>query len=253
MIPAKRQHFILGCLASRDIMTIAELTERLDVSHMTIRRDIQTLEREGRVKSVTGGVRLSERLASEPSHQMKAAVRSQEKDAIGRAAAALVQEGMVIYLDAGTTTLAIADHIAELADITVVTNDFVIAQHLSLYSQCQLHHTGGAVERANQSCVGDATAEALARFNFDIAFISTSSWSISGLSSPSERKRAVKRAATRTARRSVCVSDSSKYGVVAAFNIMPITAFDMVITDAGIDDSVVEAISSKGVEVVVAP
>ena len=252
MIPEERQHFILKRLAERGVMSIAELTEQLDMSHMTIRRDIQKLEREGRVISVSGGVRLSEKLMFEPSHQVKAGVQGDEKKAIGRAAAELVHDGMLVYLDAGTTTLQIAYLIADRQDLTVVTNDFVILAYLSANSTCTLYHSGGLVERDNQSCVGDATAEALERFNFDVAFISTSSWSITGLTSPSEQKRPVKMTAARLARTSVIVSDSSKYGVVAAFNMLPLERFETVITDRHIAPTVVEAIEQRGVHVIIA-
>lgn len=252
MIPAERQHFILSCLADRDVMSIAELTDRLGVSHMTVRRDIQKLEESGRVRSVSGGVRLPERIEFEPAHHVKAGIRAAEKQAIGRLAAAMVREGAVIYLDAGTTTLEIAHALVDRPDVTVVTNDFVIAAFLSAGSRCTLYHTGGLVERTNQSCVGDATADAISRFNFDIAFISGSSWSIAGITSPSESKRPVKRAAVRTARRAVFVTDSSKYGVVGAFNILPLEGFDTVITDPGIEASVVSAIEHLGVEVAIA-
>lgn len=252
MIPAERQHFILACLADRDVMSIAELTERLGVSHMTVRRDIQKLEESGRVMSVSGGVKLPERIEFEPSHHVKAEICAAEKQAIGRAAADLVREGAVIYLDAGTTTLEIAHGIVDRPGLTVVTNDFVIAAYLAANSRCALYHTGGLVERTNQSCVGDATADAIARFNFDVAFISGSSWSIAGITSPSESKRPVKRAAVRTARRAVFVTDSSKYGVIGAFNILPLDGFDAVITDAGIEASVVAAIEHLGVEVTIA-
>lgn len=252
MIPAERQHFILSCLADRDVMSITELTERLGVSHMTVRRDIQHLEKTGRVMSVTGGVKLPERLDFEPSHLVKAGIRAEAKGAIGRAAARMIPAKAVIYLDAGTTTLQIAHLIADRPDLTVVTNDFVIAAFLAANAACALYHTGGLVERENQSCVGDATAEAIARFNFDIAFISASSWSIAGVTSPSESKRPVKRAAVRNARKSVFVTDSSKYGVVGAFNILGLDAFDAVITDTSIEASVIAAIEHLGVEVVVA-
>ncbi|MGY9045702.1 MAG: DeoR family transcriptional regulator, partial [Rhodobacterales bacterium] len=192
MIPAERQQFILSQLAERDVLSIQQLTELLGVSHMTIRRDIQVLEETRRVASVTGGVRLSRKLNQELPHLEKAAINAAQKRAIGAAAASMVRNGMVVYLDAGTTGLEIARRIAERSDLTVVTNDFVICAYLSTHSSCALYHSGGMVERANQSCVGGATAQALTRFNYDIAFISTSCWTISGLSSPSELKGPVK-------------------------------------------------------------
>lgn len=253
MIPAERQQFILSCLAERDIVSIADLVERLGVSHMTVRRDIQALEEAGRVSSVTGGVRLSRRLAQELPHLQKAGINTGLKRAVGRAAADLVQDGMVLYLDAGTTMLELARQIAGRRGLTVVTNDFVICAWLSTHSDCILYHSGGLVERANQSCVGGAASEALARFNYDIAFISTSSWTVAGLSSPSEAKGPVKRMAVEQARRAVLVSDATKYGAVAAINILPVSAFDTVVTDAGIQADAARALREMGVQVILAP
>ncbi|MEH6773430.1 MAG: DeoR/GlpR family DNA-binding transcription regulator, partial [Cereibacter changlensis] len=244
--------FILTCLAERDVVSIAELIDKLGVSHMTVRRDIQVLEQSGRVASVTGGVRLSRRLDQELPHLQKIEINADEKQAIGRAAAGLVGDGMVVYLDAGTTTLEIARRIAGRRNLTVVTNDFVICAWLSTQSDCTLYHSGGLVERDNQSCVGGAASEALARFNYDIAFISTSSWTLAGLSSPSELKGPVKKVAVGQAGRSVLVSDSTKYRVIAAMNILPMTVFDTVVTDRQIEPDAAAALREMGVEVILA-
>lgn len=93
-------------------------------------------------------------MAHEPSHQVKTALAMTQKAAIGKLAASLVQPGSCIYLDAGTTTLAIAQHLIHMESLTVVTNDFVIADYLLDNSNCTIIHTGGAVCRENRSCVG---------------------------------------------------------------------------------------------------
>ncbi|QUS37189.1 DeoR/GlpR family DNA-binding transcription regulator [Falsirhodobacter algicola] len=252
MIPAERQHFILSCLVERDVISIAELTERLGVSHMTVRRDIQTLERQSRVTSVSGGVRLSQRLQVELPHLAKTAINADQKGAIGRAAARMVQDGMVVYLDAGTTTLEIARAICDRDALTVVTNDFVISAYLSQHSRATLYHSGGLVDGNNRSCVGEIATGTLGRFNYDIAFISTSSWTIAGLSSPTEAKRPVKSAVLERTRRAVLVSDSAKYGVVAAINILPMDVFDAVVTDGQIDAGVAGELRDMGLEVILA-
>lgn len=108
MIPVERHQQILALVAERGVMSIAELTERFGVSHMTIRRDVQKLEEQGAVLSVSGGVRSANRLASEPSHLTKTALCNEEKNAIGKLAAQLIPPDSCIYLDAGTTTLALA-------------------------------------------------------------------------------------------------------------------------------------------------
>ncbi|BFO09155.1 DNA-binding transcriptional repressor YgbI [Serratia rubidaea] len=193
MIPVERHQQILALVAERGVVSIAELTERLAVSHMTIRRDLQKLEEQGAVIAVSGGVQAAERLAIEPSHQDKEGMFSQQKAAIGALAASLIPANSCIYLDAGTTTLALAKQIGERGDLTVVTNDFVIAAYLLENSQCELIHTGGTVCRENRSCVGEAAAQALRQLFIDLAFISASSWSMRGLSTPSEDKVAVKK------------------------------------------------------------
>lgn len=252
MIPAERQNLIMSRLASQAVLSIAELIEALGVSHMTVRRDIQQLEREGRVSSVPGGVRLPQPIRFEPSHDAKATSAHEEKVAIGRLALEQIPPGAVIYLDAGTTTLEIARGLAGRDDVTVITNDFVIASFLIRATRCPLFHTGGAVDRENQSSAGEVAAEAIRRFNFDLAFISTSSFGLRGISTPAENKVAVKRAIVRSAARSVLVTDSSKYGRVGPFNAVPLEALSAIITDPGLPEDVRAAITERGIAVLVA-
>ena len=105
MIPIERQQQILQMLAERGVVSILALTERLGVSHMTVRRDIQKLEQQGRVLSVSGGVSLAQRITSEPSHAAKRSLMQEAKLAIARLAADQVSAGCTVYLDAGTTSL----------------------------------------------------------------------------------------------------------------------------------------------------
>ncbi|MBH1928369.1 DNA-binding transcriptional repressor YgbI [Serratia rubidaea] len=247
MIPVERHQQILALVAERGVVSIAELTERLAVSHMTIRRDLQKLEEQGAVIAVSGGVQAAERLAIEPSHQDKEGMFSQQKAAIGALAASLIPANSCIYLDAGTTTLALAKQIGERSDLTVVTNDFVIAAYLLENSQCELIHTGGTVCRENRSCVGEAAAQALRQLFIDLAFISASSWSMRGLSTPSEDKVAVKKAIVDASRRRILLSDTSKYGKVATYLALPIAVFDAIITDSHLPDAAQTAIQQANI------
>lgn len=247
MIPAERQKLILTRLRERGILGSAELVDLLGVSHMTVRRDIQKLEREGRLNSVPGGISLPARISFEPSHSSKAQMAQAEKLAIGACAAALVPAGAVIYLDAGTTVLEIARILAPRDDLTVVTNDFAIAALLAADSHCRLFHTGGLVERENQSGVGEMAARTIEGFNFDIAFTSTSSFGLHGVSTPSEAKVSVKRAITRVSARNILVTDSSKYGLVATYNAVPLDALTDLVTDSGLPENARSAISDKGI------
>jgi DeoR/GlpR family transcriptional regulator of sugar metabolism len=108
----------------------------------------------------------------------------------------------------------------------MISNDFAIAAFLMKNSKCTLYHTGGKVDRDNQSCVGSKAARLLNELNIDLAFVSTSSWSQRGISTPSEEKIQVKQAIVRSAKENYLVSDSSKYGKIATFHAVDMSCFD---------------------------
>ena len=252
MIPVERHQQILALVAERGVMSIAELTERFGVSHMTIRRDVQKLEEQGAVLSVSGGVRSANRLASEPSHLTKTALFNDQKKAIGRLAAEHIPRNSCIYLDAGTTMLALAREIAERDDLLVVTNDFMVTNLLMETSRCRVIHTGGTVCRDNRSCIGDAAARSLRQLAIDIAFVSTSSWGLRGLFTPDEDKVAVKQAVCDVSSKRVLLSDSSKYDKIATWLALPLETFDVIITDSQLNATGREALSTGSWELVIA-
>lgn len=247
MIPVERQRAILGVLRESGSATIADLAALLGVSTMTVRRDIHSLEEAGRVASVSGGVTLPARLALDASHAAKTALNPAEKEAIARKAATLVTERDLVFLDAGTTTLAIARQLAERSDLTFVTNDLSIATLLSDRSGCELYLTSGSVDRANLSTEGTMVAAAIAEFNIDVAFLSTPAFDLRGPSVPSGAKKVVKQAIVENATTTILVTDSTKYGRVAALRTVRLSQLDGIVTDTGLPESAVESIREQGV------
>lgn len=250
MIPVERQRTILRVLAEQGTASIADLVTLLDVSHMTVRRDIAALEAQGRVSSVSGGVALPSRLALDDSHATKAELRPGEKRAIARRAAEFVGPGNLVFLDAGTTTLAIAEEIADRADLVVATNDLVIARLLAERSTSELYLAAGQVDRANLSTEGELVADAIGRFNIDVAFLSTPAFDARGTSIASAAKRTVKDAIVDHATTTYLVTDSSKYGRVMAHRSVKLGRFEALITDSGLSEAARDSLAEAGLTVV---
>ncbi|GAB3488152.1 DeoR/GlpR family DNA-binding transcription regulator [Nocardiopsis coralliicola] len=248
MIPDQRREHILKLLQERHVLSINELTSLLAVSHMTVRRDIQALENDGKVLSVTGGVRLAARLKSEPSYLAKAQLEVPAKRAISRAAAELVRENFTVFLDAGTTSLQMVPLLTDKSGLTVITNDFNVVGHLMEYPNIELIHTGGVVSHTDHSSVGQFTADFLGKVNVDIAFIASSSWDVDrGSTTPSESKVVAKQQLLRIASKSVLTVDSTKYGKFGTFRVARLEQFDAIITDDRLPASVVEDMRSRDV------
>ncbi len=250
MIPTKRRDYLIQLLGEQPVLGINELTELLGVSHMTVRRDIQRLEQQGRVLAVSGGVRLAANFRHEPGWHEKISARIVEKQAIARRAAAMIHDGLAVYLDAGTTTYEIARLLTEHQNLSVVTNNFRITTLLANYPQIELFHAGGRVSHENYSTVGPSVVEFLRHVNVDIAFLSSSSWHLGrGVTTPNESKILIKQQLLSIASKRVLVADSSKYGRFGMFRACALEDFDLILTDSGLAAPARRSIVESGVEI----
>ncbi|ONK13980.1 DeoR/GlpR family DNA-binding transcription regulator [Streptomyces sp. MP131-18] len=249
LIPDQRRELLIKLLRGHAVLSVHQLTEMLGVSHMTVRRDIATLERQGRAVSVPGGVRIAGQLHEEPSFIDKSTMDQPAKLAIAERAAGLLNDNTTVYLDAGTTCQALVPHLVRHQGMTVVTNDFTTANALMGNPDIEVIHSGGRIEHANRSAVGRLAALTLGQLALDVAFVSTSSWDLThGVTTPSAAKVEVKQAAMRSASRSVLLAGSVKYGTFGMYRVADLTGFDTLITDAGLPPSVRTALHERGVE-----
>jgi DeoR/GlpR family transcriptional regulator of sugar metabolism len=250
LIPDQRREKLMRALHRDQVLSVAQVVDLLGVSHMTVRRDIAVLEREGRAYSVPGGVRVASGQRTEPAFDDKSISDQPQKRAIAAAAEKLLRDDMVVYLDAGTTTGALIGAIQRLSGMTIITNDFAIVDQLYDSPQVDVIHTGGRLEHANRSAVGRLAAETLMRINTDLAFISASSWDLRrGLTTPSESKVAVKTAALESASQAVLVATSSKYGTFGMYDVVPLRRFDRIITDHELPSAAAAGIRDLGIAI----
>ncbi|GAA3636906.1 DeoR/GlpR family DNA-binding transcription regulator [Kineosporia mesophila] len=256
LIPDQRRELLLRHLQRERVLSVHQLTDLLEVSHMTVRRDIATLEREGRVVPVPGGVRIAgatRHLQAEASRHDKAMVEPAGKAAMAaRAAAEVLTDRMTVYLDAGTTLAQLVPHLVQLSGMTVVTNDFaVVDELLASRADVEVIHVGGAVDRQNRSSVGVLATAILERIALDVAFISSSSWDLGrGVTTPYPDKVAVKQAAMSSATESVLVAGSSKYGRFGMYRVCELPQLSLVVTDSGLDPADAQAVREAGVNLV---
>lgn len=253
MIPEQRREQMLRQLRRHQVLSVHQLMEMFECSHMTVRRDIALLEQEGHAYSVTGGVRIASQVHMEPSHDSKAVVELPQKQGMARLAAGLLKDDMTLYLDAGTSTLEIVPHIIARSGMTVITNDFGIVHALEDAAHVDVIHTGGLLDHPNRSCVGGLAAATLRQIVTDIAFISTSAWDLQrGITTPSPLKVEVKQAAMQSASRSVLVASSSKYGTFGKYRIAALQQFDTLISDTALAPAAVESLRKLGVDLLLA-
>lgn len=251
MIPEQRRDFIYRYVHEKNVASFNELAELMNVSHMTVRRDIQTLEEEGKIVAINGGVKLNNLLKMELPWREKAELRHDIKRRMGELAALLIEPGQTLYLDAGTSLFEVAKAVAasHCFNLTVVTNDFSISHYLMDMPHISLYHTGGLVDQRNRSCVGKSAAGFLQTLNIDVAFLSSSSWDVErGMSTPSEGKASVKEAVLKVSRRRVLVSDSSKFGKYGLFHICDLEQLTDIISDDALLAAAQTAIGEKGVK-----
>lgn len=217
MLAEERFSQILALLAEKRTATVQELCEALNVSESTIRRDLLELDRQGRVNKVHGGATLpsSQFRADEPTMEAKETLAVSQKNTIAKAAAALIQADDFVYLDAGSTTLAVTRAVSGAAlDAHYVTNGIAHARLLAQKS-CHVCVPGGLLRPRTEAIIGAAAITALQQFNFTKAFIGANGVALNvGFTTPDPEEAAVKAAAVRRARETWYLVDDSKFGRV---------------------------------------
>jgi DeoR/GlpR family transcriptional regulator of sugar metabolism len=173
--------------------------------------------------------------------------------AIGELAATLVDNGTVVFLDAGTICEAVVPFLAGSEGVTVVTNDYDIVSALFDYPEIETIHTGGMVDVESRSSSGPLAAAALSSVNIDLCFVSTGTWDVQhGVTTLSTEKVVLKRAALSAASTRVLLAESTTFGTYGRFNVVPLAKLHAVVTDSEFAKPARAALQDGGVEVHIA-
>ncbi len=237
MTAPERRRAIQAILNVRDSVRVAELSERLHVSEVTIRKDLVILEEQGYLRRTHGGVVPAERF--EPSHALVArrSTFPAAKQAIASAAVGLIQHGETIYIDSGSTCAALAEALADM-ELRILTNSLDVLNLLADRPNISLMVLGGSYRHDAGSFIGPWTTRLLATVQIDHAFLGATGVSSDGrFSSQNSIESEVKRSAIAAARTAVVLADRQKLGVHAFSVFAGPEDVGVLITDASADES----------------
>ncbi|WP_063733182.1 DeoR/GlpR family DNA-binding transcription regulator [Streptomyces sp. RTd22] len=249
LLAEQRRALILDEVRRRGGVRVNELTRKLNVSDMTVRRDLDALARLGVLEKVHGGaVPVAEASTYEPGFEAKSGLELTAKEDIAKAAAAMVTPGTAIGLAGGTTAFALAQQLLEVPDLTVVTNSVRVAD-VFYNAQRSAAALGGAAPRPgaatvvltggvrtpSDTLVGPVADAAVRSLHFDVLFLGVHGISVeAGLSTPNLAEAETNRHFVRSARRVVVVADHTKWGTVGLSSFASLDQVDALVTDPGL-------------------
>lgn len=217
MLTKQRQNLLLKLLEERGSITVSEVKEMLDASESTVRRDITALDREGKLVKVFGGAVAVEQkvTAHEYTVAQKSELNMEEKKKIAEYAASLIEPEDFVYLDAGTTTAYMLDHIED-GRVTFVTNAVAHAQRLAGRGYKVLL-VGGELKASTEAVVGSQAMQTLLNYHFTKGFFGTDGVTKkSGCTTPDANEAMIKRTAIGQCKKCYALCDSSKFDHVSS-------------------------------------
>ncbi|MFM7391828.1 MAG: DeoR/GlpR family DNA-binding transcription regulator [Actinomycetota bacterium] len=235
-LAAQRQEFITAQLRLHGAVRVGDVATLLDVSEMTVRRDLEVLSELGVLDKVHGGATLrDDRSAFEPGFDTKSRRNLEEKIAIGRTAASLVRAGTSIGLTAGTTTYHMAMSLLEVVDLTVVTNCIHIAEYMHQFPRAdRTVLLIGGTRTPSDALVGPTAVQTLSQLQLDLVFMGVHGMSAKGFTTPNLAEAETNRAFVATTSDVVVLADHSKWNLNGLCTIMPLSDAAMVITDSSL-------------------
>lgn len=240
-----RREKIRKMLTENGNISLSELSSVFpDVSEMTLRRDLEYFEEQGVAVRVRGGARLLDPADSkEPSYIKRVDTNKLAKEKIAFLAAKYVSSGSSVYIDSGTTAMALAKILPDI-NLNILTSGPNIAMELSNKRNININMTGGNLSRSNLSLSGPSAMNCIELMNIDTAFIVTSGLAVEGgFTCGDYNECTLKKAVIKKARTVILLADSSKVGKLLPFTFAKPEDIDVIITDKPIPDDVLKAIN----------
>ena len=251
LLTPEREALILEALGN-GVRTISELAATLQVSEATVRRDLRTLEQRGELQRVHGGaVRVDEGTKRELLFHEKATLRADEKERIAEAALGLIENGDSVYLDGGSTVLALARKLGSRRELTVVTNSLMAAAEL-MESGHKLILLGGEFRPLSRTLVGPLTSPIGEALHIGKAFFGTIGLTASGVSTTDPGEAFTKKLILGRAEQAILLADSGKFGRTSLVEAGKLDDFDIVVTDSGAPSELQKILKKNKIKLIMA-
>jgi DeoR/GlpR family transcriptional regulator of sugar metabolism len=249
----ERHALILQQLTTSGRVIAAQLSEELGVTEDTVRRDLRDLAAAGLCQKVYGG---AVRIAAAPESGtlvVRATRQLAEKSLLGAAASALIKAGDVVFLDAGSSNLAVAEALPNVA-LTVITNAPTIAARLLEHAHIELILIGGRIKQGIGASVGATALREIELMRPDLYFVGACGVDLdAGVTAVDFEEAEFKRRLLALSRATAVVATTSKLGTVAPFAVLPISQLTHLIVPGPTSDATVQAYSAAGTKALRAP
>lgn len=248
---AKRRDFTHKLLRQDGHVTVSDLSDRLGVSEVTIRKDLQYLEKHNLLLRTHGGALLPDRFVRDRPFEEKAKRNADAKERIGKRAAALVEKEDTLILDAGTTTLQVAFNLQDKEELMVITNAVNVALELLRYAETiEVLILGGMVRPTSASIVGPHAEQIIREQACHKLFLGVDGFDLShGLTTTNPMEAHINQLMIESVEQVIVVTDSTKFGRRGLSRICKVDAVDTVITDDEAPPEVVSALEEQDVHV----
>lgn len=231
-------------------VSVKQLADVFDISTVTIRNDLNELNKLGLIVRSRGGAVPSNRLTKELSIKEKHKENHQVKQLLGKVVAKLINDGDAILLDSGTTTEEVAHCLANKKNLTVMTNGLNIANELSRSDNCDVFITGGRLRKKSMSFYGAHAEEKLKYYNFNKVILGVDGIDIDrGISTHYEPEANFNRAMCESAEIVIVVTDSTKFGKRSLHSILKLESIDILVTDSGIPKVFIDELKRLNIDV----
>jgi DeoR family transcriptional regulator, aga operon transcriptional repressor len=247
----ERRDSIIQLIQQNGKVRVDDLSEKFDVSSVTIRNDLDFLEKKGICHRTHGGALIRKNVYEDPTLEEKQKRSKKEKENIGGKALEFINSGDSILLDSGTTTMEIAFRLNSKKNLTVMTNALNIAIKLLSFEDIKVMLTGGTLRKESYSLVGPEAEASIKNYYFDKLFLGVDGLDIElGLTTPHPMEAQLNRIMVSRAHQVIAVSDSSKFGRRSFSQICSIDAINTLITDTNISPEFEKELLKRNVEVV---